>query len=102
MVPIQMRAIPRSIRARSKALARRFRSLNIRAPQMNDTMTELLRTSDTTDIIESGLLSDVKYAKSAVQMNMDMSGIAQLQRNGVVLYRFGYHSKAQTMVMMII
>ena len=55
MVPIQMSAIPRSMRARSKALARRFRSLNIRAPQMNDTITELLRTSDTTDIIESGL-----------------------------------------------
>lgn len=59
MVPIQMSAIPRSMRTRSKALARRFRSLNIRAPQMNDTITELLRTSDTTDIIESGLLSDV-------------------------------------------
>lgn len=102
MVPIQMSAIPRSMRARSKALARRFRSLNIRAPQMNDTMTELLRTSDTTDIIESGLLSDVKYAKSAVQMNMDMSGIAQLQRNGVVLCRFGYHNRAHTTVMMII
>ena len=59
MVPIQMSAIPRSMSARSKALARRFRSLNIRAPQMNDTITELLRTSDTTDIIESGLLSEV-------------------------------------------
>ena len=59
MVPIQMRVIPRSIRARSKALARRFRSLNIKAPQINDTMTELLRTSDTTEIIESGLLSEV-------------------------------------------
>jgi hypothetical protein len=29
------------------------------APHMNDTMTELRRTSDTTEIIESGLLSDV-------------------------------------------
>jgi hypothetical protein len=41
------------------AFARRLRSLNMMAPHMNDTMTELRRTSDTTEIIESGLLSDV-------------------------------------------
>ena len=59
VVPNQISAIPRSISTRSRALARRFLSLKIRAPHMNDTMTELRRTSDTTEIIESGLLRDV-------------------------------------------
>ena len=59
-VPIHMNAIPSSIRPRSTILARRLRSLKIRAAQANDTMTELRLTSDTTDIMESGSLSDVK------------------------------------------
>ena len=54
------------------------------AAHMNDTMTELRLTKDTTDIIESGSFSEVKYAKSPMQMNIEMSGIAQLQWNGVV------------------
>ena len=54
------------------------------APHKNDIITELRLTRDTTEIIESGLPSDVKYAKSAIQMNMDMSGIAQLHLKGVV------------------
>jgi hypothetical protein len=59
-VPIHMNAIPSSIKPRSSILARRFRSLNISAAQANDTMTELRRTSDTTEIIDSGALNDVK------------------------------------------
>ena len=51
---------------------------------MKDMITELRRTRDTTEIMESGSLSDVKYAKSPMHMNMEMSGIAQLQWNGVV------------------
>ena len=46
---------------------------------MKEMITELRRTSDTTDIIESGSFRDVKYAKSPIHMNMDMNGIAQLQ-----------------------
>ena len=69
---------------RSSALARRFLSLNMTAAQMNETMTELRLTRDTTEIIESGSFNEVKYAKSPMQMNIEMSGIAQLQWNGVV------------------
>ena len=54
------------------------------APQMNDIMTDPRLTSDTTEIIESGSPRDVKYAKSAIHMNIDMSGIAQLHLKGVV------------------
>lgn len=79
-----MNAIPSNISTRSNAFARRFLSLNIIAPHAKDIITELRRTSDTTEIIESGSLSDVKYAKSAIHMNMDMRGIAQLHLNGVV------------------
>lgn len=54
------------------------------APQINEIITELRLTSEMTDIIESSLCSDVRYAKSAMQMKMDISGIAHLQCNGVV------------------
>ena len=76
--------MPARMSRRSRAFARRLRSLNMIAPQANDIITELRLTSDTTDIIESGLLSAVKYAKSAMHMNMDMSGIARLHLKGVV------------------
>lgn len=46
--------------ARSRALALRLRSLKIRAPHRKETMTELLRTRDTTEIIESGWLNAEK------------------------------------------
>ena len=55
-----MKAIPRRMRARSMALARRFLSLKIRAAHANETMTELRRTNETTDIMESGLFNDEK------------------------------------------
>lgn len=58
-VPSQMRAIPMRIRTRSKSLARRFRSRKMRAAQRKDMITELRRTRDTTEIIESGSLNDV-------------------------------------------
>ena len=80
-----MNVIPNKISARSSTFALMFLSLNMRTPQMKEIITELRRTSDTTDIIESGSFRDVKYAKSPMHMNMDMSGIAQLQWNGVVL-----------------
>ena len=65
-------------------------------------ITELRLTSETTDIIESDSLSDVKYAKSAMQMKIEISGIAQLQRKGVVWCLEGYHMSAQIMLIMII
>ena len=61
-----------------------FLSLNMMTPQMKDMMTELRRTRDTTEIIDEGSFRDVKYAKSPMHMNMDISGMAQLQWNGVV------------------
>lgn len=79
-----MNAIPANISTRSSAFAFRFLSLNIIAPHAKDIITELRLTSDTTDIIESGSLRDVKYAKSPMHMNMEISGIAQLHLNGVV------------------
>lgn len=69
---------------------------------MNEMITELLRTRDTTEIIESGSLSEEKYAKSARQMNMDIRGIAQLHLNGVVFLREGYHMKQHITDIMII
>ena len=89
-----------SIRARSRAFAFRFRSLNSMTPHANDTSTEPLLMSDTTEIMESGWLRAGKYAKSAEEMNIDMSGIAQLQWNLVVFFLFGYHIMAQTAAMM--
>jgi hypothetical protein len=97
-----MNAIPSRIRARSISFALMFLSLKITTPQMNEIITELRRTSETTDIIDSASLNDVKYAKSAMQMNMEISGMAQLQRKGVVRYLEGYHIKAQMMLIMII
>lgn len=73
------------IMTRSKALARRLRSLKRMAAQRNEMITELRRTRETTEIIESGSLNEEKYAKSAMQMKSDMSGIAQRHWNGVVL-----------------
>ena len=60
MVPIQISAIPARIRARSSAFARRLRSLNIMAPQINDIITEPLRTSETTEIMEPLSAKEVK------------------------------------------
>ena len=97
-----MNAIPRRMSARSMALARRFRSLKMMAAQVNDTITELRRTSETTEIIDSGSFSDLKYAKSPIQMNMDMRGIAQFHLNAVPWWRFGYHSAPQMTLMIII
>ena len=68
-VPIQMRAIPASRRARSRSLALMFLSLKMTTPQMNEMITELRRTSETTEIMESGSFKAEKYAKSAMQMN---------------------------------
>ena len=82
-------------------MALRLRSLNISTPQAKEMSTEPLLTRDTTEIIDSGALSALKYAKSAVAMNMDISGIAQLQWKGVVAFRLGYQSKAHMTVMMI-
>lgn len=84
------------------AFARRLRSLKMMAPHANEIITELRLTSDTTEIIDSGSFSDVKYAKSPIHMNMDISGIAQLHLNGVVCCRFGYHIRPHMTVMMII
>ena len=101
-VPNQMKAIPSSIRARSTTFAFRFLSLKIITPHANEIMTELLRTSYTTEIIESGSLREVKYAKSARHMNMDISGMDHFQRNEVPLYRDGHQISPQTSVMMTI
>ena len=79
-----MNIIPIIIRTRSSAFARRLRSLNIMAPHAKDIRTELRLTSDTTEIMDSGSFSEVKYAKSPMHMNMDMSGIAQLHLKDVV------------------
>ena len=67
-----MNTIPMSMKARSSAFALRFFSLNRTAPHMNEIITELLLTRETTEIIESGWLSAVKYAKSAAEMNMEV------------------------------
>ena len=71
--------------ARSTSFARRFLSLKNITAQANETMTELRRTSDTTEIMESGSLREVKYAKSPMQMNTEISGIVHLHTKGVVL-----------------
>ena len=59
VVPSQIRAIPTRIRTRSRALARRFRSRKMMAAQRKDMITELRRTRETTEIIESGSLNEV-------------------------------------------
>ena len=101
-VPNQMKAIPSRIRVRSTTFAFRFLSLKIITPHANEIITELLRTSDTTEIIESGSLREVKYAKSARHMNMDISGMDHFQRNGVLRCRDGHQMSPQTSVMMTI
>ena len=65
-------------------------------------MTEPLRTSDTTEIIESGFSSELKYAKSAMQMNTEMSGIVHVHLKGVVWCRFGYQRRPQMAAIIII
>ena len=62
---------------------------------MNEMITDPLRTSDTTDIMDSGLFNDEKYAKSAMQMNVEINGIAQFHRKGVVWWRLGYQTRPQ-------
>lgn len=97
-----MNAIPSRMSARSRIFALMFLSLNITTPQMKDMMTELRRTSDTTEIIDSGSLNDVKYAKSPIHMNMEINGMDHLHMNGVVLWREGNQMSPHIMVMMII
>ena len=87
---------------RSTALARRFLSLKMRAAHANDTITELRRTNETTEIMDSGLFNDVKYAKSAMQMKWDISGMLHLHVNGVLSLWRGYHSSPQITAIMII
>lgn len=101
-VPIHMNAIPSSIRPRSTILARRLRSLKIKAAHANDTMTELRRTSDTTEIIDPESFNEVKYAKSAMHMNSEISGMLHLHVNEVLWCRFGYQSSPHMTAMMII
>ena len=84
--PSQMNIIPARINARSRAFALRFFSWKISTPQINDTITEPLRISDITEIMESGWFNAVRYAKSAAEMKMEIRGIAQLQWNGVVFF----------------
>lgn len=83
------------IRTRSSAFAFRFFSLKSITPQANDTITEPLLIRDTTEIMESGWLRAVKYAKSAADMKIDINGMAHVQWNGVVLFLLGYHIMAQ-------
>ena len=97
-----MNAIPSRISPRSTSFALMFLSLKMVTPQRNEMITELRLTRETTDIIESGSLSDVKYAKSPMQMNTEINGMAQLQRKGVVLWRDGYQIRPQMTVIMII
>ena len=97
-----MNAIPSRMMARSMSLALMFLSLNTMTPQMKEMITELRRTRETTEIMDSGSLSDVTYAKSPRHMNMYINGMAQLQRNGVVLWRVGYQISPQMTVMMTI
>ena len=85
--PSQMKTIPARIRARSRAFALRFFSWKISTPQIKDTITDPLRISETTEIMESSWFRAVRYEKSAAEMNMEISGIAQLQWNGVVVLR---------------
>ena len=82
--------------------ARILRSLKNMAPHANDIITELRRTSDTTEIIEEESFNDVRYAKSPMHMKMEISGIAQFHRNGVVFVRVGYQMIAQMIVMISI
>ena len=97
-----MNAIPSRMSARSKTFVFIFLSLNIITPQMNDIITELRRTSETTEIIDPASLSEVKYAKSPIHINMDINGIDHLQLNGVPLCLVGYQISPHMTDIMII
>ena len=97
-----MNPIPSRMRARSKTFALMFLSLNISTPQMKDIITELRRTRDTTEIMDSGSLKDVKYAKSPMHMNMEINGMDHFHVKGVLLWRDGYQISPHMRVMMII
>jgi hypothetical protein len=84
LVPIQMNAIPVSNSARSTSFALRFLSLKKITAHAKDMMTELRLTRDTTEIIVSGSFSEVKYAKSPMQMNREIRGMVHLHWNGVL------------------
>ena len=84
LVPIQMNAIPVSNSARSRSFALRFLSLKKMTAHANEMMTELRRTNETTEIMESESLNDVRYAKSAMQMKIEINGIDHLHWNGVL------------------
>ena len=94
--------MPTKISKRSRALALRLRSLKMMTPHANEIITELRRTRDTTEIIDEESFNDVRYAKSPMHMNMEIKGIAQFHRNGVVFARVGYHMTAHMTVMMSI
>ena len=74
----------------------------MRMAQANDTMTELRRTRETTEIIDSESFNEVKYAKSAMHMNKEISGMLHLHLNGVLWCRLGYHNNPHITAMMII
>ena len=97
-----MNAIPSRIRNRSTIFAFRFLSLKRITAQIKEMITELLLTRDTTEIIDSGSLRDEKYAKSAMQMKMDIKGIVHLHLNGVVRCLVGHQISPHTNVMIII
>ena len=82
-------------------LALRLRSLKMITPHANEMSTEPRRMSDTTEIIESSMLSALKYEKSAAPTKTAMSGIAQLQWNLVVFSRVGYHTIIRMMNIMM-
>lgn len=94
-----MNTMPSKMRARSRIFARRFLSLNMSTPHVNDMITEPRLTSDTTEIIEEGSLRAVKYTKSARQTKIDMSGIDHLHTNGVLFFLTGYHMSPQITIM---
>ena len=101
-VPIQIKAIPSRISSRSNSFALMFLSLKMTTPHMNEIITELRRTSETTEIIDPASLSEVKYAKSPIHINMDINGIDHLQLNGVPLCLVGYQISPHMTDIMII
>ena len=50
----------------------------------NEMITDPRRTKETTEIMESESLNDVRYAKSAMQMKIEINGIDHLHWNGVL------------------
>ena len=59
-LPKYRNTMPIMISARSRALARRFRSRKSRAPQANDTTTDPRRIIETTEIMASASLRATK------------------------------------------